>query len=296
MSRILVLLLFAVLPAAAQLNQGNWKTDLSKKSINLSELRSGGPPKDGIRAIDRPKFMATNEAATWVGPKEPVLVVTRGDEARAYPLQILVWNELVNDRIGERPILVSYCPLCNTAITFDRRVDGTVRDFGVSGMLRNSDMVMFDRQSDSLWQQATGEAIVGAATGSWLEIISSQVVSFDDFRKSFPRGRVLDRPTRDVRYGSTPYAGYEFSGRLRAPVDLKRPLPIRPTEQVVAVTIEGKTRAFIFDQCCPGKVAPSDGKSRPFNVLWPVLPGNDLKSRGRKWSPERSIRTRHNEG
>ena len=157
MSRILVLLLFAVLPAAAQLNQGNWKTDLSKKSINLSELRSGGPPKDGIRAIDRPKFMATNEAATWVGPKEPVLVVTRGDEARAYPLQILVWNELVNDRIGDRPILVSYCPLCNTAITFDRRVDGTVRDFGVSGTAyralvraerfnwRNSDMVMFDR-------------------------------------------------------------------------------------------------------------------------------------------------------
>ena len=266
-SRILVLLLFAVPPAAAQLNQGNWKTDLSKKSINLSELRSGGPPKDGIRAIDRPEFVATNEAATWVGPKEPVLVVTRGDEARAYPLQILVWNELVNDRIGDRPILVSYCPLCNTAITFDRRVDGTVRDFGVSGMLRNSDMVMFDRQSDSLWQQATGEAIVGAATGSWLEIISSQVVSFDDFRKSFPRGRVLDRPTRDVRYGSTPYAGYEFSGRLRAPVDLKRPLPIRPTEQVVAVTMEGKTRAFTFDNLRRSGVVESKIKKNRFVVF-----------------------------
>ena len=155
----------------------------------------------------------------------------------------------------------------DTAITFDRRVDGTVRDFGVSGMLRNSDMVMFDRQSDSLWQQATGEAIVGAATGSRLEIISSQVVSFDDFRKSFPLGRVLDRPTRDVRYGSTPYAGYEFSGRLRAPVDLKRPLPIRPTEQVVAVTMEGKTRAFTFDNLRRSGVVESKIKKNRFVVF-----------------------------
>ena len=194
MNRILVLFLFAVLTASAQLSQGNWETDLSKKSINLSELRSGGPPKDGIPAIDRPEFISIDEAAKWVGAREPVLVVTLGGEARAYPLQILLWNELVNDQIGDRPILVSYCPLCNTAITFDRRVDDAVHDFGVSGMLRNSDMVMYDRQTDSLWQQATGDAIVGAATGKQLEIVSSQVVSFDDFRESFPDGWVLDRP------------------------------------------------------------------------------------------------------
>ena len=194
MRRILVLFVFAALTVSAQLNQGNWKTDLSKKSINLSELRSGGPPKDGIRAIDRPEFIAIDEAAKWVGAREPVLLVTLGGEARAYPLQILLWNELVNDQIGDRPILVSFCPLCNTAITFDRRIDGAVHDFGVSGMLRNSDMVMYDRQTDSLWQQATGDAIVGAATGERLDIVSSQVVSFDDFRESFPKGWVLDRP------------------------------------------------------------------------------------------------------
>ena len=267
MSRILVLFLCAVLPASAQLSQGNWKTDLSKKSINLSELRSGGPPKDGIRAIDRPEFTAVNEAAKWVGAREPVLVVTLGGEARAYPLQILVWNELVNDRIGDRPILVSYCPLCNTAITFDRRVDGVVHDFGVSGMLRHSDMVMYDRQTDSLWQQATGAAIVGAATGKQLDVISSQVVSFDDFRESFPNGRILSRPTRGMHYGSTPYAGYEFSGRLRAPVDLKRALPVRPTEQVVAVTMEGKTKAFTFDNLRRTGVAESKIKKKRFVVF-----------------------------
>ena len=203
----------------------------------------------------------------WVSANEPVLVVTLGDEARAYPLQILVWNELVNDQIGDRPILISYCPLCNTAVTFDRRVEGAARDFGVSGMLRNSDMVMYDRQTDSLWQQATGEAIVGAATGEQLEIVSSQVVSFDDFRESFPDGWVLDRPSPDTRYGSTPYAGYEFSGRLRAPVDLKRPLPIRPTEQVVAVTMEGRTKAFVFGNLRRSGVVESKIKKNRFVVF-----------------------------
>ena len=267
MRRILVLFVFAALTVSAQLNQGNWKTDLSKKSINLSELRSGGPPKDGIRAIDRPEFIAIDEAAKWVGAREPVLVVTLGGEARAYPLQILLWNELVNDQIGDRPILVSFCPLCNTAITFDRRINGAVHDFGVSGMLCNSDMVMYDRQTDSLWQQATGDAIVGAATGERLDIVSSQVVSFDDFRESFPKGWVLDRPIHDVRYGSTPYAGYEFSGRLMAPVDLKQPLPIRPTEQVVAVTMEGRTKAFAFDNLRRSGVVESKIKKNRFVVF-----------------------------
>ena len=267
MSRILVLFLLSVLTASAQLNQGNWKTDLSKKSINLAELRSGGPPKDGIRSIDRPEFIPIDEAAKWVSAAEPVLVVTLSGEARAYPLQILVWNELVNDQIGDRPILISYCPLCNTAITFDRRVDGAVRDFGVSGMLRNSDMVMYDRQTDSLWQQATGEAIVGETTGKHLEIVSSQVVSFGHFRESLPNGRVLNRPSPDTRYGSTPYAGYEFSGRLRAPVDLNRQLPIRPTEQVVAVTMEGRTKAFPFANLRRSGVVESKIKKNRFVVF-----------------------------
>ncbi len=134
----------------------------------------------------------------------------------------MVGNELVNDHIGDRPILVSYCPLCNTAVTFDRRVEGAARDFGVSGMLRNSDMVMYDRQTDSLCQQATGEAIVGAATGKQLDVVSSQVVSFGDFRESFPNGWVLDRPSPGTHYGSTPYAGYEFSGRRVAPGSPRR--------------------------------------------------------------------------
>src|SRR5579863_5188381 len=140
-------------PLPAQFAGGSWHTDISKRSINLNELKPGGPGKDGIPALNRPKFTSVAEAGRWLDPKEPVIVVERAADVRAYPLQILIWHELVNDQIGDTPLLISYCPLCNSAVVFDRRVAGSVYDFGVSGMLRDSDMVMFDRQTDSLWQQ-----------------------------------------------------------------------------------------------------------------------------------------------
>jgi hypothetical protein len=231
----------------AQLGPGGWKTDLSKRSIDLSELRSGGPPKDGIPAIDNPKFEETKQASVWLSPKEPVLAIAVEGQVRAYPLQILIWHELVNDLIGEVPILVSYCPLCNSAIVFDRRIEGRADTFGVSGMLRHSDMVMYDRQTDSLWQQLTGEAMVGTLTGSKLKILPSQVVSLDAFTRSFPHGKVLSRDTGYPRaYGQNPYVGYEFGNRLMMPVPVKRATRIRPLERMVTVEAAGIAKAYPF--------------------------------------------------
>lgn len=233
----------------AQLGPGNWSTDVSRKSIDLSELLSGGPPKDGIPALVNPKFVAVDEAAAWLAPNEPVMVVEHAGEVRIYPLQILIWHELANDEIGGLPILVSYCPLCNAAVTFDRRVDGEVHEFGVSGMLRNSDMVMFDRATDSLWQQATGEALVGEMTGQRLAVVSSQLAAFGTVREAFPAAQILSRDTGYSRpYGSVGgnYAGYESRGRIMFPVNLKRRLTVPPMERLVSITDDGKSKAYPF--------------------------------------------------
>lgn len=237
-------MLLFTLPASAQFAAGTWKTDTSKRSIDLSELRKGGPPKDGIPAIYQPRFVAGAEA-NGLAPGEFVIALRIGGEARAYPLQILMWHELVNDRIGETPVLVSYCPLCNSAIVFDRRVDGAELDFGVSGMLRNSDMVMYDRQSDSLWQQITGEGIVGAYTGKELRMIPSQMISFERFVEAHPDGRVLSRETGFRRdYGHNPYRGYEFGKGPIMPVKQTRDTGLRPMEKLVVLKDGKGYRAY----------------------------------------------------
>lgn len=138
----------------------DWKTDTSKRNIDLSELISGGPPKDGIPAINHPTFISPEDADSWLEQDEPVIAFQLNGTARAYPLQILIWHEIVNDNFGDTPVLVTFCPLCYSAIVFDRRIDGETHQFGVSGFLRNSDLIMFDRKTESLWQQFTGEAIV----------------------------------------------------------------------------------------------------------------------------------------
>jgi hypothetical protein len=165
--------------------------------------------------------------------------------ARAYPLQILMWHELVNDQLAEMPILVSYCPLCNSAIVFDRRVAGATLEFGVSGMLRNSDMVMYDRQTDSLWQQITGEGIVGNYTGSALRIIPSLLIPFDEFRQTYPEGEVLTRETGFQRdYGRNPYRGYEFGSGPIMPVRSKRAKSLRQMEKLVVLKDGKEYRAY----------------------------------------------------
>jgi hypothetical protein len=190
-----------------------WKTDFSKHSVPFEEILSGGPPKDGIPPIDRPNFVSVDEADRWLGGREPIVVFEHDGEVRGYPWQILIWHEIVNDVVGGLPVSITYCPLCNTSIAFDRRVGDRILDFGTTGKLRHSDLVMYDRQTETWWQQATGEAIIGDLTGTTLTFLSAPTVSWSDFKRTYPRAEVLSRDTGHSRpYGSNPYEGYD-SGR-----------------------------------------------------------------------------------
>ena len=194
----------------------DWKyewpdTDFSRSSINYSEVISGGPPKDGIPAIDDPQFDLAEDVRD-VAQSEPVIVLKLGNEARAYPFRILMWHEIVNDTIQDRPVTVTYCPLCNAAVVFDRRVNGMVLDFGVSGKLRHSDMIMYDRQTESWWQQFLGVGIVGEMTNVELIRLPARVMPFSEFKRDYPDGKVLISSNPGIRpYGKNPYVNYDSS-------------------------------------------------------------------------------------
>ena len=133
----------------AGISARGWETDFSRHTVPYGEILSGGPPRDGIPPIDDPRFTTPEDASKWLGDQEPVIAFELNDDARAYPLQILTWHEIVNDVVGGVPVSATFCPLCNAAIVFDRRLDGVVYDFGTSGKLRKSDLIMWDRQTES---------------------------------------------------------------------------------------------------------------------------------------------------
>jgi len=177
---------------------------------NWAEILSGGPPKDGIPALDNPDFVTVSDE-TRIDPTEPVITLEVDDDIRAYPIRYLTWHEIVNDVVGDIPVAVTFCPLCNSAITFDRRVEGQVLSFGVSGKLRNSDMVMYDRETESWWQQALGQGIVGQFTDIELETFPSWMESWQEFSTRNPDGRVMAEPAYNRDYGHNPYRGYDSS-------------------------------------------------------------------------------------
>lgn len=192
----------------------SWNTDWERRTVSTGEMMSGGPPRDGIPPIDDPNFISPAEAAEWLADNEPIVIFEHDGDARAYPLQILTWHEIVNDEVGSIPVSVTFCPLCNATVVFDRRLGDTVYDFGVSGLLRNSDLIMWDRQTESLWQQFTGEGIVGDLAGAQLRFLPSAIISFADFRAAHPDGLVLSRETGfNRRYGQNPYVGYDTIGQ-----------------------------------------------------------------------------------
>lgn len=225
-------------PAQLRMVTANWNTDWTRRNVELDEIISGGPPRDGIPSIDDPRFVTPADASGWLADKEPVIALEVGGDARAYPLQILTWHEIVNDTVGDVPVAVTFCPLCNSALAFDRRMDGQVLEFGTSGLLRNSDLVMYDRSTESLWQQFTGEAIVGELTGARLAFLPASIVSFGEFKAAHPDGRVLSRDTGfSRRYGENPYVGYDSIDQtpflFRDPVDGRLPA----MERVVSVEL-----------------------------------------------------------
>ena len=202
---------------AAQADPSFWKfewpdTDFEKTTIeNWVEIMSGGPPKDGIPALDEVSWIAVADE-TRIAPAEAVITLeVDGEQPRAYPIRYLMWHEIVNDEVGGVPVAVTYCPLCNSGLTFDRRVDGKVLSFGVSGKLRNSDMVMYDRETESWWQQAIGTGIVGELTGVELTQLPTWMESWEEFSTRNPNGIVMNQPPWPRRYGQNPYVNYDSS-------------------------------------------------------------------------------------
>lgn len=238
-----------------------WGTDWTRHTIDYDEIISGGPPRDGIPSIDDPHFESFDEADTWLAPTEPVIALEINGEARAYPLSILTRHEIANDEVGGVPVAVTFCPLCNSALVFDRRVGGEVYEFGVSGLLHNSDLIMYDRTTESLWQQFTGEGIVGFHAGDQLEFVPAGLISFAEFKDAYPDGQVLSRDTGiypQNTYGTNPYGGYDnldnerpflFTGEL----DDRLPAMMR----VVGVRMGEEAMAY------------------PYSILWEVGVIND---------------------
>lgn len=216
-----------------------WTTDFTKSSISFQEILSGGPPKDGIPSIDDPKFVIAKDV-THLGPLEPVIRLIIDGDVRAYPLQVLTWHEIVNDVVGGTPVAVTYCPLCNSALVFDRNVDDKLLDFGTTGKLRNSDLVMYDRQTESWWQQFTGTAIVGEFLNTQLRMIPSRVESFERFQKANPDAKVLVPNTPGMRrYGSNPYVNYDSRDTPYPLFQGSLPTDIGPMVRVVVVKQDG---------------------------------------------------------
>ncbi len=238
--RLTVALIFALAAGAAQADPARWqaewpRTDFSKSAVDFDEIRSGGPPKDGIPAIDAPAFKPAAEEGR-LDPREPVLTYDPdGAPARAYPIRYLTWHEIVNDTVDGRPIAVTFCPLCNTAMVFDARLDGQTLTFGVSGKLRHSDMIMYDRQSESWWQQATARAIVGARTGQKLTQLPARMQGWQAFRDANPDGLVMAEPDWPRAYGTNPYARYDSAARPFLYRGEDPPHGIHPLARVVRV-------------------------------------------------------------
>lgn len=221
-----------------------WKTDFSRRIVPWEQILSGGPPKDGIPSIDQPTFADVAVTGEWLSPRDPVILFQHNSEVRAYPLAILIWHEIVNDEVGGLPVTITFCPLCNASIVFDRTFQGQVLDFGTTGRLRNSDLVMYDRQTETWWQQFTGEGLVGQFAGEQLTFLGSQVISFGDFAQNFPDGQVLQIPDFRRDYGRNPYIKYDSGQPFLYDGELDPRLP--PTERVMGVALGDHVVAYPF--------------------------------------------------
>jgi len=249
----------------------SWKTNFCEHSVSYDEIFSGGPPRDGIPPLDSPRFESVDSANNWIEDVEPVILFEHQGAARAYPLQIMTWHEIVNDEVEGTPVAVTFCPLCNTALVFLRpTINGEILTFGTSGNLRNSDLVMWDRQTESWWQQFNGQAIVGDLTGTQLEFLPAAIISWADFKSNHPDGEVLSIETGFPRdYGRNPYSGYDnissfpfaFTGNLND--------DLPPMARVLGVQLEdGQGSAFSLDLLQKELVLNEGIGNTPVVIFW----------------------------
>lgn len=250
----------------------DWPTDWSSAQVDLDEFILGVSathPLDAIPPIDEPVYESLIDAAVWLADREPGAVVQIEGDIRFHPLSILNRHEVVNTTIGDVPVAVTFCPLCNSAMTFDRRIDERTLRFGVSGLLRNSDLVLWDDATTSLWQQITGEALVGAYAGRSLVSLPTAIVSFGDLKREFPDASSLSRDTGfDLDYGFNPYSGY--SGRFAPimPVTGERDDRYPALERVVAVEHGEMRKAYPFSAVREVGAVNDFIDDHPVAVLW----------------------------
>ncbi|MEE8332114.1 MAG: DUF3179 domain-containing protein [Acidimicrobiia bacterium] len=244
----------AVLPFGPSALDDMFSNKLPTPLVDVDQIISGGPPPDGIPPIDDPTFVTVAEANTYLTDREPVVELDINGDARAYPVQVLIWHEIVNDTVGGVPVSVTYCPLCNSAVSYVREVRGVETTFGTSGRLFASALVMYDRETESLWTHFDGRAVVGVLTGDQLETIGSPLLAWEDFREAHPEGKVLDRDTTGFRrdYGRNPYAGYDDASTqpflFRGALDDRA----RAKQRVVGVEIDGEAAAWSLDALSQG--------------------------------------------
>ncbi len=252
-------------PASLALRNGPIHPSFPPPIVAPSDVVSGGPPPDGIPPIDAPVFIGVDEVNFITNPDEPVVVVDINGDARAYPIQIMIWHEIVNDEVGGVPVTVTYCPLCNSAIAYDRRFGDRVLDFGTSGSLYQSAMVMYDRETESLWAHFTGQGIIGHYAGAELTLVPVQTLSFGQFAELHPDGQVLSLDTGFERsYGVNPYAGYDdensapIGGFISQPIDERLQSKIRVVGVVdpagpIAVPLTAVSESGVFSYADEGR-------------------------------------------
>jgi hypothetical protein len=218
-----------------------------KYIVDPKKIRSGGPPKDGIPSIDSPGFVTVTDADKWIEDNELVLAIIYKGTKRVYPLQIMVWHEIVNDNIAGDPILITYCPLCGSGIAYERKINGEEVEFGTSGKLYNSNLVMYDRKTNSYWSQIDGLAIVGELTGTELTPVSIDTVAWRDWKAAHPDSEVLSQDTGFTRpYGKDPYGNYYEDSFVLFPVESSDDR-VHPKTVIFGIEVNGAYKAYKED-------------------------------------------------
>jgi hypothetical protein len=262
-----------VLPEGPSALEDPFDPSFPEPLIDPADILSGGPPPDGIPPIDDPQFVSVAEADEWLNDPEPILVVDIDGDVRGYPMQILMWHEIVNDTVGGVPLAVTYCPLCNSAITFERTIRGVETTFGTSGSLYFSNLVMYDRATESLWNQLDGRATVGLLTGETLAQVPSSTVSWEVFKETRPNGKVVDRDRTGATrpYGTNPYTGLDDpEGQpflFRGDIDVRA----KAMQRVVAMENGDVAKAWALDAVGGRGVATvtnDEFDDRPLVILW----------------------------
>lgn len=240
---------------------------LPPAQVDTTRIKSGGPPPDGIPPIDQPRFEPAGEV-DWLDDDEAVVALSLAGQERAYPVQIMVWHEIVNDTVGGEPVAVTYCPLCNSALAFDRRVGDRLLTFGTSGSLYLSALVMYDRQTESLWSQVERTALAGVLSGVELDLIPVSTVAWANWRDAHPDGWVLSRDTGvDRDYGRNPYTGYDALDNDRTLLDQPADGTFPAKERIVTFPEAQDPVAVLMSELAEARVAEIEVDSEPVVLL-----------------------------